>query len=120
MNIFVVILLLSIMDIPSLPEKPRATRRASRSKAIAHNRHVYHNVIGSGIWFETAEEDGIYRRHAAGHHHANSQQGRWETERLSGHRRFEKWSKDCYGSPEVELDKYFRKIDSRWEERYGE
>lgn len=120
MNIFVVILLMSIADIPTLPEKSRATRRAARSKAIAHNHRIYHDVIGGGIWFEQPHEDGVYHRHASGHRHANSQQGRWATERLSGHRRFEKWSRDYYGSPEVELDKYFQRIDRRWEERYEE
>lgn len=120
MNIFVIILLLSISDIPVLPEKPRATRRAARSKAIAHNRRVYHDVIGNGIWFDEPREDGVYRRHASGHLHTNSQQGRWETERLSGHRSFAKWSKRYCGSPEIVLDKYFRRIDHRYEERYGE
>ena len=120
MNIFVIILLLSIMDIPTLPEKPPANRRAARTKAIAHNRRVYHDVVGSGIWFEAPRKDGVYQRYASGQHHTNSQQGRWTTERLSGHRRFEKWSKDYYGSPEVALDKYFRKVDRHFEERYGD
>lgn len=116
MNIFTLIFILSVFeDIPVLPEKPRATRRVNRAKAIVRNRRTYNNVVGRGIWFDSPDENGDYKRYASGNIHHKSQKGRWATERLSGHRRFAKWEKDYYGSPEVALDKYFQRIDKRQE-----
>ena len=84
MNIFFVLFVLSFIEeeAPVLPSKPRADRRAARASAIAHNRRVYHDIIGSGIWFEKPKADGIYRRYASGQYHHNAQQGRWETNYL--------------------------------------
>lgn len=114
MNIFAVLILLSMQDIPALPAKPRADRRAARSKAIAHNKKVYNNVVGGGIWFDQPKANGIYCRHASGHHHTKAQQGRWETERLSGHRRYAKWQRDYYPSGADVVSKL------RWEEELKE
>ena len=98
MNIFVVLILLSYFDIPVIEVDTRASRRHQRDRAIAHNRRVYNNRVGSKIWFDKPDNNGIYRRYASGQYHTNSQQGRWATERLSGHRRFEKWCRDYYQS----------------------
>lgn len=109
MNIFVLILLLSILDLPEVEVDIRANRRAKRDRAIAHNRRVYVDRVGGGIWFDEPDEDGVYCRHASGNYHTKSQQGRWATERLSGHRRFQKWCRDYYPSRADE------KAVRRWE-----
>lgn len=102
MNIFLLIILLSFEDdTPVLSSKPRADRRFARNKAINHNRRVYHDVIGPGKWYETPDEEGFYNRGPSWKPSIKtnkSQRGRWETEKLSGHRRYEKWSKDYYSS----------------------
>lgn len=91
MNIFVIIVLLSLQDIPELPAAKRADRRAARSKAIAHNRRVYNDIIGPGIWFDEPEhdeahyrvhcpeEEGLYVSYKGAQKHSKSQQSRWET-----------------------------------------
>lgn len=109
MNIFVLILLTMLFDAPEVEVDIRAVRRAKRDRAIAHNRRVYKDRIGGGIWFDVPDNNGVYHRHASGQHHTNSQQGRWATERLSGHRRFQKWSRDYYPSKQ---DEFARR---RWE-----
>lgn len=45
MNIFVLIIILSLSDIPSFPAAPRADRRANRSKAIAAKRRACEGAI---------------------------------------------------------------------------
>lgn len=101
MNIFLLILVIYYMDIPELPSKPRADRRAARSKAIKHNRRVSVNVLGPGKWFDAPDEDGFYRLGPSWKPSiktSKSQRGRWATDRLSGHRRYAKWSKEYYPS----------------------
>jgi len=110
MNIFVLILLTMLFDAPEVEVDIRAIRRANRDRAIAHNRRVYNNRVGGGIWFDKPDNNGVYRRYASGQYHTNSQQGRWATERLSGHRRFQKWCRDYY--PSLTDEKAIR----RWEE----
>ena len=113
MNIFFVIILLSLQDAPSLPEYSRANRRAARGKAISHNRKIQLDR-GCEPWFESPDEDGVYRRYSSGNYHTKAQQGRWATERLSGHRRFQKWSRDAYPSFVDE------KATARWQEELDE
>ena len=99
MNIMTILILLALLEeLPEFPKHSRANRRAARENAIRHNRAVYHNRLGPGIWYEEADSDGNF----VGYHRSKvtnkPQQGRWETERLSGHRRFQKWSRDYYVS----------------------
>ena len=101
MNIFFVIILLALQDIPALPSAARADRRANRSKAIQHNRATYNNRFGKGKWFDVIDNDGYYRHGPSWKptiKTTKAQQGRWATERLSGHRRYEKWCRDAYPS----------------------
>ena len=98
----------------------RDFRIVSRDNAIAHNRRVYHNKVGRENWFENPDDDGVYRRYASGQEHRNKQDGRWATERLSGHRRLNKWSRNYYPSWTDEKIRRWDKADSRFEERYGE
>ena len=101
MNIFLIILILNFLDIPALPAKPRADRRAARSKAITHNRRTYNNVLGPGKWYDTTDEDGFYRLGPSWKPSiktSKSQRGRWATDKLSGHRRYAKWAKEYYPS----------------------
>lgn len=113
---FVILLALVEQELPTLPEYSRANRRAAREKTIAHNRKTYRNLVGGGIWFDIPDENGNF----VGYHHSKvtnkSQQGRWETHKLSGHRRFQKWSRDYYASGkdefarrcwQEELEEYF-------------
>lgn len=121
MNVFFILLLISIIeDAPSFPEHTRANTRSNRAKAIAHNKAVYHSLVGGTTWFEEPDEDGVYRRWASGQFHANNQEGRWATMRLSGHRRYQKVCKNYYPSWQEEKEKCWDKADKRWEARYGE
>ena len=94
MNIFVLIIILSLSDIPSLPSYARADRRANKSKAIARKRRVGRSAIGADLWFDTpnqtfdhtwcphSEADGYYTHGAEwkpSQKHSNSQQNRWDT-----------------------------------------
>lgn len=110
MNIYLAIILLSLLELPELPEYSRANNRTRRDRAIAHNRRVYNNLVGGGIWFDKPDNNGTYRRCASGQYHTKPQQGRWATERLSGHRRFAKWCREAYPSFVDE------KATARWEE----
>ena len=117
MNIFVILILLALQDIPELPAAKRADRRAARSKAIRHNRTVYNNRIGPGKWFDVVDEDGYYRLGPSWKPSIKTrkpQQGRWATDKLGGHRRFAKWSKDYYPSGVDAIGK------SKWEEELKE
>lgn len=119
MNIFILILFLSFSDIPELPAQPRADRRASRDNAIAHNRTVYHNRVGRDKWFDRPYRDqahfkihhpewnGLYvpYPYKDGYAYKKAQSGRWATERLSGHRRYQKWCRDYYSSRIDEIGK---------------
>lgn len=110
-NIVILVALLSLIDeLPELPEYARANRRANRAKAIAHNRKVYHDLVGSGIWYEVPENDGSFVAYHRSKVTNKPQQGRWATERLSGHRRFQRWSRDYYPSFKDELGK------ARWKD----
>lgn len=111
MNIMTIMVLLALLEeLPKLPEYSRANRRAARENTIRHNRAVYHNRIGPGIWYEEANSDGNF----VGYHRSKvtnkPQQGRWATERFSGHRRFQKWSRDYHPSKQDEF------VRRRWEE----
>lgn len=111
MNIMTIVILLSLLEeLPELPEYARANRRANRESAIRHNREVYHNLVGSGIWYENPNKNGDFVAYHRSKVTNKSQRGRWETERLSGHRRFQKWSRDYY--PSFTDEKYRR----RWNE----
>lgn len=110
MNICVAIILLSLLELPELPEHSRANRQAQRNKTIAHNRRIYYDKVGRGIWFEKPDKDVVCRRYSGGNSHRNKQEGRWATHRLSGHRRFEKWCREAYPSFVDE------KATARWEE----
>ena len=79
MNIILYLMIMALLDVPAVPDKPRAARRANRAKAIAHNARVYHNIIGYGIWFEEPDKNGKFRYWASGQEHTTNQQGRWET-----------------------------------------
>ena len=114
MNIYVFIILLSILQDAAVLPAGRGARRAARERAIAHNRKVYHDLIGDGIWYETPNENGIFTSYHNGKVIKKSQRGRWETERLSGHRRFQKWSRDYYPSGKDVLARL------RWEEELKE
>ena len=117
MNIFIILVLLSMQDTPVLPAKPRADRRAARSKAIAHNRRTYNNVLGPGKWYDVPDEEGYFRFGPSWKPSIKtkkSQQGRWATERLSGHRRYAKWERDYYPSGADVVGK------ARWEEELNE
>lgn len=114
MNIYLMLVLLSILDDAAVLPTGRGYLRAAREKAISHNRHVYHDVIGSGIWYEKPDADGNFVSYHRSNVTSKSQQGRWATERLSGHRRFQKWSRDYYPSGK---DEFARR---RWEEELKE
>lgn len=117
MNIMIIMLLVMLdEEIPELPEYSRANRRAARDKYVARNKRSYtarcHGE--NGHWAENPDEDGVYRSYHSGHIHHNAQTGRWATERLSGHRRYQKWCRDAYPSFTDE------KATARWEEELKE
>ena len=118
MNIFVLLLLLTILDVPVIEGDARSVRRAQRDRAIAHNRRVYVDRVGRGIWFDQPDDNGVYHRYASGQHHTKPQQGRWATERLSGHRRFQKWCRDYYPSltDEKEIRRWKAELKDYFEE----
>lgn len=126
MNIFTIIILLSLADVPTLPEHSRANRRAERSKAIARNRrtakdlswampwydHPYHNEAHDK--FQRPELEGKYASYHKAQVYDKPQQGRWENPHFGGHRRFAKWERDYYPSGADYLGKL------RWEEELRE
>jgi len=115
MNITTIVILLALLEeLPELPEHARANRRANREKAIRHNRKTYHNLVGNGIWYENQDENGDFVAYHRSKVTNKYQKGRWETERLSGHRRFQKWSRDYYPSFTDE------KATRRWNEELKE
>ena len=117
MNIYMLIILLSIMDVPALPEKSRATRRASRAKAIARNRRTYNNVLGPGKWYDIPDEEGYFRFGPSWKPSIKTrkaQQGRWATDKLSGHRRYAKCQRDYYPSGKDTI------ATARWDEELKE
>ena len=117
MNIFMIIVLLALLDIPELPAAKRADRRAARSKAIAHNRRTYNNVLGPGKWYDSPDEDGYYRFGPSWKPSIKTrkpQQGRWATDKLGGHRRYAKWQRDYYPSGADAVGK------ARWEDELQE
>lgn len=133
MNIFLVFIILSLVEnFPEIQVDSRANRRYAQKKAIARKRSVYNARFGKGKWydipyhdephdkFKHPELEGKYVSYHKAQIHSKPQANRWATESIGGHRRFAKWEKEYYGSPEVALDKYFQKIDKRWEDRYGE
>lgn len=92
------LIVLHLLEQPELPKEERAIRRANKMKAIKRNKALSHALFGSGEWFESPDEDGVYRRWASGHKHRNCQDGRWAKHSFGGHRRFEKWCRDYYPS----------------------
>lgn len=111
MNIMTIMILLALIEeLPELPNHSRANRFATRDRAIAHNKAVYHALVGHGLWYENKNEDGKYASYHRGKVVTKEQEGRWATERISGHRRFQKWSRDYYPSFTNE------KARQRWEE----
>lgn len=126
MNIFLMIVLLSLLEDAAVLPTGRGSLRAARNRAIAHNRTVYNNRVGRGKWYDEPyhnydhyrishpEWEGKYVTYNGSEIHTNAQQGRWATDRLSGHRRFAKWCKDYYPSGK---DKFSR---LRWEDELKE
>lgn len=92
MNIFLMAILLSLLDDAATLPTGRGARRASRSKAITHNRRMYNDIVGGEIWFDKPwhcddhdmwhpEWEGLYvpYPYKEGYAYNKSQQGRWET-----------------------------------------
>jgi len=94
MNIFTIIVLLALAELPELPAYARADRRANTAKAIARKRRVGRSAIGAELWFDVPnqthvhtwmphpEYDDLYT-HGPGKKpsqvHSKSQQNRWDT-----------------------------------------
>lgn len=126
MNIFTIIVLLSMADVPTLPERSRANRRAERSKAIARNRRTAKELSYSMPWydkpwhneahdkFQHPELEGKYVSYRKAQVYDKPQQGRWENPHFGGHRRFAKWCREAYPSFVDE------KATARWEEELDE
>lgn len=110
MNIFTIIILLSLADVPTLPKHSRANRRAERTKAIARNRSTAKELCSSMPWFDEPwhneahdkfpkpELEGKFVSYHKGKVYDKDQQGRWADYHFGGHRQFAKWEKKAYSS----------------------
>ena len=135
MSIKAFVILFVLVDIIVNENEDRPSRgdlRDKRDRAIAKNRRTYRNAVGDGIWFDEPyhdyehdrfhhpEWDGKFVRYSGGQIYDKEQNGRWATERLSGHRRLQKWSRDYYPSWVDEKHRRWDEADRRYELRYGE
>lgn len=112
MNIYLMLILIAMMKDAAILPTGRGSLRSARERAIAHNRNVYNDRCGRGKWFDKPyhdeshfrthhpEWDGLYvpYPYKEGYAYNKPQNGRWATEKLSGHRRLQKWSRDYYPS----------------------
>jgi hypothetical protein len=126
MNIYIMLIILSVLDDAAVLPTGRGALRHQRDRAIAHNRAVCKSLIHGSIWYDEKYHDYAHTRvkhpewegKYVGYHGSKvtdkSQRGRWATERLSGHRRFQKWSRDYYPSA---TDEFARR---RWAEELKE
>lgn len=93
MNIFLMAILLCLFDDAAVLPTGRGARKASRTRAIAHNRRIYNYIVGGEIWFDQPWHDEAHFRihhpeweglyvpypYKEGYAHTKPQQGRWET-----------------------------------------
>lgn len=114
MNIYLMFVLLGLLEDVAVLPTGRGELRHQRNRVIAHNRRVYRDVVGPGIWFENQNANYEYVGYHRGQVTNKPQQGRWATTRLSGHRRFEKWCRDYYPSGKDEAAR------RRWDEELKE
>ena len=130
MNIFLLIALLSFMDVDTADEiivskdMSRAQRRHNTAVAVAKKRSRKTCRKGSGNWgfdpwWNNLDEEGKCEKPRLGNNQSgnkqhNQQRHRWDTYVYS-HKR--NTYKEVYESPEVELRKYFDKVDARAEKR---
>ena len=126
MNIYLMIVLLALAEIPTLPECARANTRTQRDRQIARNKALESSRFRCGIWFgkpyhneihdrvKHLEWEGKYVSYHGGHIYDKKQDGRFAEFNFGGHRRFAKWAREYYPSGAD----YFGKL--RWDEELKE
>lgn len=132
MNIFMLIALLSFMDVDTADEviiskdMSRAQRRHNTQVAIAKKKAKKTCRKGSGNygfdpWWNSLDEQGNCEKpclsnNKSGNVQHKAQQHRWDTYTYSSKKNT--WKK-MYDAPDVEHRKYFDKVDTFEEERYA-